>query len=127
MAAGASVTKRLQRLMQGDKAVTDAWLVDIISKLRDIAVRALNCELVARAAAQRRRLVHLLRSQRLYAPALRDERRVSAQKLRTTRRRSSETCNPRVNRNLAVDRGYFSGIGTNRPSHEYPLPCPSAP
>ena len=44
MAAGASITELLQRFMQGDEAVTDALLVDVMPKLQDIAVRALKRE-----------------------------------------------------------------------------------
>jgi hypothetical protein len=44
MAADASLTKRLQLFMQGDRAAADALLREVLPRLRDIAVRELKRE-----------------------------------------------------------------------------------
>jgi len=44
MTADASLTKRLQLFMQGDRAAADALLREVLPKLRDIAVRELKRE-----------------------------------------------------------------------------------
>jgi len=44
MTDSASLTKRLQLFMQGDRAAADALLREVLPKLRDIALRELNLE-----------------------------------------------------------------------------------
>jgi len=44
VAAGASITERLQLFMQGDGTIADALLADLMPKLREIALRALDRE-----------------------------------------------------------------------------------
>jgi RNA polymerase sigma factor (TIGR02999 family) len=44
VAGGASITERLQLFMQGDRTVADELLTEVMPKLREIALRALNRE-----------------------------------------------------------------------------------